>query len=244
MKSEVIMIIKNIIEKIGNIQDTFKKDIYPPHEMTILSGNIQPVITEQYRLLRSKLSSLNGSHTNNVLAITSARKGEGKSLTSVNLAIVMAEDTKKKILLIDGDMRKPSIHTFFNCKGEYGLADLLSNRCDIDLAVVPSGIKNLTLLLAGGPLESTSDLLAASVFREIIEKIRKRFDYIIIDSPPIIPFADMNIISDVVDGILLVVRAEKTPKEMILEALKTLNKENVIGVVFNDSKKKMAKIYY
>ena len=106
------MIIKSIKEKIGNLQDAFKKEDIPPYEKSILSGNVQSVITEQYRLLRSKLSSLNGSHTNNVLAITSARKGEGKSLTSVNLAIVMAEDTKKKILLIDGDMRKPSIHTF------------------------------------------------------------------------------------------------------------------------------------
>ena len=238
------MIIKSIKEKIGNLQDAFKKEDIPPYEKSILSGNVHAVITEQYRLLRSKLSSLNGSHTNNVLAITSARKGEGKSLTSVNLAIVMAEDTKKKILLIDGDMRKPSIHTFFNCKAEYGLIDLLMHKADIESAMIPSGIKNLTLLLAGEPSKSPSDLLAASVFREIIEKIRKRFDYIIIDSPPIIPFADMNIISDVVDGILLVVRAEKTPKEMILEALKTLNKENIIGVVFNDSKKKMAKIYY
>ena len=238
------MIIKSIKEKIGNLQDAFKKEDIPPYEKSILSGNVHAVITEQYRLLRSKLSSLNGSHTNNVLAITSARKGEGKSLTSVNLAIVMAEDTKKKILLIDGDMRKPSIHTFFNCKAEYGLIDLLMHKADIESAMIPSGIKNLTLLLAGEPSKSPSDLLAASVFREIIEKIRKRFDYIIIDSPPIIPFADMNIISDVVDGILLVVRAEKTPKEMILEALKSLNKENIIGVVFNDSKKKMAKIYY
>lgn len=238
------MIIKSIKEKIGNLQDAFKKEDIPPYEKSILSGNVQSVITEQYRLLRSKLSSLNGSHTNNVLAITSARKGEGKSLTSVNLAIVMAEDTKKKILLIDGDMRKPSIHTFFNCKAEYGLIDLLMHKADIESAMIPSGIKNLTLLLAGEPSKSPSDLLAASVFREIIEKIRKRFDYIIIDSPPIMPFAVMNIISDVVDGILLVVRAEKTPKEMILEALKTLNKENIIGVVFNDSKKKMAKMYY
>ncbi len=244
MKSEVIMIIKNIIEKIVNIQDTFKKDISPPHEMTILSGNVQPVITEQYRLLRSKLSSMNGNHGNRVLAITSTRKGEGKSLTAVNLSIVMAEDAKKKILLIDGDMRKPSIHTFFNCKSEYGFIDLLSNEVDIESVLIPSGIKNLTLLLAGEPSKSPSDRLAAALLREIIEKLKKRFDYIIVDSPPIIPFADMNIIADVVDGVLLVVRAERTPKEMVVEALKGLNKENVIGIVFNDSKQRLSKIYY
>ena len=238
------MLIKGFIEKIANLQDAYKKEEVPPYDRTILSGNVQAVITEQYRLLRSKISGLNGNHVGRTFAITSTKKGEGKSLPAVNLAIVMAEDTKKKILLIDGDMRKPSIHTFFNCKGEYGLADILSNRCDIDSAVLPSGIKNLALLLAGGPLESPSNLIATPLLKEIIEKLKKRFDYIIIDSPPIMPFADMNIISDVVDGILLVVRAEKTPKEMILEALKTLNKENVIGVVFNDSKKKMAKIYY
>jgi capsular exopolysaccharide synthesis family protein len=238
------MLIKGFIEKIANLQDAYKKEEVPPYDRTILSGNVQAVITEQYRLLRSKISGLNGNHVGRTFAITSTKKGEGKSLTAVNLAIVMAEDAKKKILLIDGDMRKPSIHTFFNCKGEYGLADLLSNRCDIDSAVLPSGIKNLTLLLAGGPLESPSDLIATPLLKEIIEKLKKRFDYIIIDSPPIIPFADMNILSDIVEGVLLVVRAEKTPKEMILEALKSLNKENVIGVVFNDSKKKMAKMYY
>ena len=238
------MLIKGFIEKIANLQDAYKKEEVPPYDRTILSGNVQAVITEQYRLLRSKISGLNGNHVGRTFAITSTKNGEGKSLTAVNLAIVMAEDAKKKILLIDGDMRKPSIHTFFNCKGEYGLADLLSNRCDIDSAVSPSGIKNLTLLLAGGPLESPSDLIATPLLKEIIEKLKKRFDYIIIDSPPIIPFADMNILSDIVEGVLLVVRAEKTPKEMILEALKSLNKENVIGVVFNDSKKKMAKMYY
>lgn len=238
------MIIKGIKEKICNLQYAFKKEEVSPYEKSILSGNVQAVITEQYRLLRSRLSSLNGSRTNNVLAITSTKKGEGKSLTSVNLAIVMAEDTKKKILLIDGDMRKPSIHTFFNCKAEYGLIDLLMHKADIESAMIPSGIKNLTLLLAGEPSKSPSDLLAATVLKELIEKIRKRFDYIIIDSPPIIPFADMSILGDIVDGILLVVRAERTPKEMILEALKTLNKENILGIVFNNSNRKLSKIYY
>ena len=235
---------KSVIEKITNLQDTFKKDNLPPSENTIQSGNIQTIITEQYKLLRSKLSGLNGNHNNKVVAVTSTQKGEGKSITSVNLAIVMAEDTKKKVLLIDGDMRKPSIHTFFNCKSEYGLVDILLNKTDIESAVVPSGIKNLSLLLAGGPVESPSDLISAPLLKDIIEKLKKRFDYIIFDSPPIIPFADMNILGDIVDGILLVVRAEKTPKDMVIEALKGLNKENVLGVVFNDSRKRLSKIYY
>ncbi len=242
------MVIKRVIErvkeKVENLQDAFKKDVIPPVEKALLSGNVQTIITEQYRLLRSRLSGLNGNHASNVFAVTSTRKGEGKSLTSVNLAIVMAEDTKKKVLLIDGDMRKPSIHTFFNCKSEYGLVDILSNKVDIETAVIHSKIKNLSLLLAGGPVESPSDLVATALFKEIIEKLRKRFDYIIIDSPPIIPFADMNIIGDIVDGILLVVRAERTPKDMVIEALKSLNKENVLGVVLNDSKKRLSKFYY
>lgn len=236
--------IKNIFEKIVSLQDTYKKVEISPSENTVRSGNIQTIITEQYRLLRSKLNSLNGNHNNKVVAVTSTQKGEGKSITSVNLAIVMAEDTKKKVLLIDGDMRKPSIHTFLNCKSEYGLVDILLNKTDIDYAVVPSGIKNLNLLLGGEPVESPSDLISAPLLKEIIEKLKKRFDYIIFDSPPIIPFADMNILGDIVDGILLVVRAEKTPKDMIVEALKGLNKENVLGVVLNDSKKRLSKIYY
>lgn len=238
------MVIKRIMEKVVNLQDAFKKDVVPPSEKTILSGNIQTVITEQYRLLRSKLSSLNGNHGNKVIAITSTRKGEGKSITSVNLAIVMAEDTKKKVLLIDGDMRKPSIHTFFNCKAECGLVDVLSNKADIDSAIIPSKIKNLTLLPGGEAVESPADLIASPILKDLIERLKKRFDYIIIDSPPIIPFADMSILGDVVDGILLVVRAEITPKETVLEALKGLNKENVLGVVLNDSRKKLSKIYY
>lgn len=236
--------IKDLIEKIISFYDAYKKDEMPPFEKTVCSGNIEAVITEQYRLLRSRLSSLNGSHNNKVIAITSTQKGEGKSITSVNLAIVMAEDTKKKVLLIDADMRKPSVQAFFNTKSEYGLADLLSIKADIESAVVPSGIKNLTLLSAGGPVENTADLLAAPVLREVIEKFKKRFDYIIVDSPPIIPFSDMNIIGDIVDGILLIVRAERTPKDRVLEALKSLNKENVMGIVLNDSKKRLSKIYY
>jgi Mrp family chromosome partitioning ATPase len=80
--------------------------------------------------------------------------------------------------------------------------------------------------------------------RELIEILKTKFDYIIIDSPPIIPFADMNILADIVDSILLVVKAETTPKKMVLEALKSLNKENVIGVVLNDSRRRLSKTYY
>lgn len=236
--------IKNIVEKIINLQDKYKKIEIPPSEHTVHSGNIQTIITEQYRLLRSKLSSLNGSHGNKVIAVTSTQKGEGKSVTSVNLAIVMAEDTKKKVLLIDGDMRKPSIHTFFNCKSEYGLSDVLANKVDIDSAVVSSGIKNLTLLFGGEAVGSPSDLITSSLMKDLIEKLRKKYDYIIFDSPPIIPFADMNILGGIVDGILLVVKAETTPKEMVVEALKGLNKENVLGIVLNDSRKRVSKMYY
>ena len=236
--------IKGFIEKIVELKDNLRRDNLPSHEKTIRSGNIQTVITEQYRLLRSRLSSLNGSHGNKVIAVTSTQKGEGKSITSVNLAIVMAEDTKKKVLLIDGDMRKPSIHAFFNCKSEYGLVDLLKNKIDIEPLLISSGINNLTILPGGEPVESPSDIIANPRFKEGIERLKKRFDYIIIDSPPIIPFADMNILGDIVDGILLVVKAETTPKERVLDALKSLNKENIIGVVLNDSRRRLPKIYY
>lgn len=236
--------IKGFIEKLMEMKDILRPDNMLPHEKTIRSGNIQAVITEQYRLLRSRLNSLNGSHGNKVIAVTSTQKGEGKSITSVNLAIVMAEDTKKKVLLIDGDMRKPSIHTFFNCKSEYGLVDLLTNKIDIESVLIPSGINNLTILPAGKPVESPSDIVAAPQLKEGIERLKKKFDYIIVDSPPIMPFADMNILGDVVDGILLIVKAETTPKERVLEALKSLNKENIIGVVLNDSRRRPPKIYY
>lgn len=238
------MKISSFVEKILSIRDAYKVDNIPSSEKTILSGNVQPVITEQYRLLRSRLVNLNGNHGNKVIAVTSTRKGEGKSLTSVNLAIVMAEDTKKKVLLIDGDMRKPAVHTFFDCKAEYGFSDLLSNKVDIESAIIHSNIRNLTLLLAGRLLESSAELIATASLKENIEKLRKKFDYIIIDSPPIIPFADMSVFGDVVDGILLVIRAERTPKESVVEALKALNKENVLGIVFNDSKRRLSKEYY
>jgi len=220
------------------------KDKTSPFAKTVHSGNIPPVITEQYRLLRSKLSSLNSNHNNKVIALTSTQKGEGKSTTSVNLAIVMAKDTKKNVLLIDGDMRKPSIHTFFNYKVKYGLVDILLKRTNIGSAIVSSGIKNLTLLLGGEAVGNPSDLITSPLLRELIEILKTKFDYIIIDSPPIIPFADMNILADIVDSILLVVKAETTPKKMVLEALKSLNKENVIGVVLNDSRRRLSKTYY
>lgn len=204
-------------------------------------------ITESYKLLRTNLNFKNANNRYQVMLVTSAGKEEGKSTTISNLAVTFAQ-ADKRVLLIDADLRLPHISSIFNInKRKNGLSNLLMD--DLPLESLVNKIENLDkleILPAGNKHVSPTELLNSEAFEVFIKKCREEYDVILIDTPPVLSFADASIISKVVDGVLLVVAANQTKKSTVVEAKKNLDKvgAQVIGVILTKVKFKKNANYY
>jgi capsular exopolysaccharide synthesis family protein len=183
----------------------------------------------------------NESHK--LLAISSAVKGEGKTITSLNLATVIAKDFGQKVLLIDGDLKKPDLHSYLHQVGKKGLVDILLGKAALEDCMIPFLFENLFVLPVGTRYENSSRLLNMPKMGETLAQLAKEFDYVIIDTPPVLPLADMNIFSNLVDGILLVVRAGKTPRDLVRKAKESLPSQKVLGIILNDMEINFTKYY-
>lgn len=203
------------------------------------------IITEQYRILYSRLHRMSEQAPLKTIAVTSAVKGEGKSVTSINLAYVTACEFKKRVLFIECDLRKPSTLTgMLEREVSAGLAEVLEGRTDIRDAVCRLDGTSLYLLTSGTCTRSSSELIDSPYLKSLLEGFKDEFDYILVDTPPILPLADMNIISRLVDGTLLVVRAGATPKKVVLNAVQSLSGGRFIGAVLNGADTAMTRYYY
>lgn len=202
------------------------------------------IIAEQYRVLCTRISQLVQNRTSYILAITSSIKSEGKSFTAVNLAITMAKDFDENVLLVEGDLKNPTIHEYLKRSPTFGLSDVLEGRIDMDAATIKLFEGKLSVLFAGKKNANPSRLISSSKMEELLNTARGVYKYIIIDAPPVIPLVDMNIYSNFVDGILLIIRAGKTPKSIVKRALSTIPSEKVIGSVLNDVDLNYSQYYY
>ncbi|WP_286946880.1 CpsD/CapB family tyrosine-protein kinase [Acetobacterium sp. UBA5834] len=204
-------------------------------------------ITESYKLLRTNLNFKNLNNRYQVMLVTSAGKEEGKSTTISNLAVTFAQ-ADKRVLLIDADLRLPQISTIFNInKRKNGLSNMLVDELPLESLVNKiEKIEKLEILTAGNKHVSPTELLNSEAFGTFIKKCREEYDVILIDTPPVLSFADASIISNVVDGVLLVIAAHSTKKATIIEAKKNLDKVGaaVIGVILTKVKFKKNANYY
>lgn len=213
----------------------------------IVMGERDPITTEQYRILFTKIEHISQTKFYKSFAVTSSLKGEGKTSTSFNLAYIMAHEFKKKVLLLDGDLRKPSIKSYLQDNGPaFGLIDIIKGDVELNEAIVRLKGSSLFIITSGGHTRNSSELLSSERMASIISSLKEKFDYLIIDSPPIISLADMNIISKVVDGTLLVVRAGETPRDIVLKAVESLTGCNIVGLILNGAEAvtKKYKYYY
>ena len=190
---------------------------------------------EQYRSLRTRLKRAESGRSLRAIAITSPNKGDGKSLTAANLALTMAQEFQQRVLLIDCDLRRPSVHRLFGLSDGPGLGDVLMNAADIDQALVALPDYHLTVLPAGLPPSRPAELLGSAAMRRLLDTLRTRFDRILIDVPPVAPLADLHILAPMIDGLLMIVRAGITPKPAIERALAGLDSSKVLGLVLNES---------
>lgn len=199
---------------------------------------------EAFRTIKTNIKYSSADKHKKVLLVTSTEAGEGKSTISSNLALSLSQDNKK-VIIIDGDLRKPSVHKQFGISGSVGLTELLIGEKsinDIKHKVNPY----LDAVTSGHIPPNPAELLASEEMEKLIEKLREEYDYVIIDTNPIGLVADAQILSSKVDGVILVARYEKTKKENLLNCKKMIDQVggNTIGVVLNGIDEKRGKYYY
>jgi capsular exopolysaccharide synthesis family protein len=166
-----------------------------------------------------------------VILVTSATRGDGKSLTCMNLAISVATDLNKRILLIDSDMRRPTAHRLLRISRQNGLSNILEGKAELDDCAVNSKIPRLAVLPAGPTPRNPLTLLTGKRFLDLLEYARESFDLVFIDSPPLLPVVDTRILREMADMLVFVVRADATPPQAALRSLRNLR--GAAGVIFN-----------
>jgi len=203
----------------------------------IMDKNPVSTIAEAYRGLRTSIEFMNKENKMCIIGITSSQQGEGKTTTAANLAIAYAQ-ANRRVLLIDANMRQPMVHDIFLKTNYKGLANIVSNVCELKEVVVETHIPNLDILPAGGTPPNPSELLSSVKFYEILDETKSQYDVIIVDSPPVLHVTDAQIIAAVCDGVLLVASGGKVKKHVIRRAKALLDnvKANVMGVVLNNIK--------
>jgi capsular exopolysaccharide synthesis family protein len=191
---------------------------------------------EQYQGLRLTLERLARSRGAQVIAVSSPAAGEGKTVTAINLAGALARGSDARVLLIDADLRRPSVA---RCLGlddgqTNGLADVIANET-LELSAGAREIEgmNLAVVPAGTPYPAIHKILRSPRLEHLLTEARKQFDYIVVDTPPLLPVFDSALLSRVADGLLLVVAANQTPRKLLGEALNLVEPSKVMGIVFN-----------
>ncbi|MEW6487632.1 MAG: CpsD/CapB family tyrosine-protein kinase [Thermodesulfobacteriota bacterium] len=191
------------------------------------------VAAEQYRALRQRLEGLSAEAGMRTIAITSAAKGEGKSLTAVNLAATLAQDATRHILLVDADLRRPHVHELLGLGLSPGLGEYLQGTVPREAVIRETPFFGLCVATAGAVQGHPAELLASPEWEEFIARSRAEFDYVIVDTPPLHPVSDVPFLAASVDGVLVVVRAGKTSKSLLKQTLETLPPGKVLGTVLN-----------
>jgi capsular exopolysaccharide synthesis family protein len=190
---------------------------------------------EQYRQLRTRLAHAENAHALRTVIVTSPQKGEGKSITSANLALTMAQELQRRVVIVEADLRKPSLQHLFGLPVGPGLAEYLIGAAELKDVMKFLPDHNLTVITAGTAPTNPAELLGSTAMRRLLDQLRTRFDRVILDTPPVLPLADVAVLAPMVDGALLVVRAGVTPKPAIENALRGFDSSRLIGIVLNES---------
>ncbi|UTH12657.1 CpsD/CapB family tyrosine-protein kinase [Macrococcoides canis] len=202
-------------------------------------------ISEQYRMIRSNIMFSGIDNEIKKLVVTSAAPSAGKSTTAANIAVAYAQ-AGKNVLLIDGDLRKPTVQYTFETKNVFGLSNLITDQININQAVQNTQVENLSIMTSGPIPPNPSELLASKRFKELLSNFEEYFDMIIIDTPPVLAVTDAVIMSTLVDGTILVTNVETNNKHHLMKAKEVLQKSdaNILGIVLNNVEKSSKDDYY
>lgn len=220
-----------------------------PNESNLLVALSQPhsAAAEAYRTLRLNIQFASPDRPLHTLLATSTSPDDGKSTTIANLAITLAQ-TGHRTILVDADLRRPSLHRLFGLQNEHGLTSLMLVNGDKNAAntVQRTSVENLAVLTSGPLPPNPSELLSSRRMAEVIEGLQGAAEYVLFDTPPVIAVSDAAVLAPQVDGCLLVINAGRTKRDLARRAKATLEKvnANIVGVVLNNAKEEGGYSYY
>lgn len=194
-------------------------------------------IAEQYRIVRTNIQYSSYDKELRLLMITSPTPGDGKTTTIANLGVVMAQQGKR-VLLIDADLRKPSLNYHFNMNNYKGLTNVFTGNHTLSDVVVSTNEKNLSLLASGPIPPNPSELLSSMKMFNLLARVKNIYDVVLVDSPPVLDFSDAQVLGNICDGIILVFKSGKTNREEALSVKNSLMncKAKIIGGILNQKK--------
>jgi protein-tyrosine kinase len=203
------------------------------------------VEAEQYRVLRHLVEETRAGKACVLVAVSSPGAGDGKTMTSINLAGALAQDPSARVLVVDTDLRRPSVDKRLGGSGEgpglidaildpqRTLADVVRRRAEFNMSILP----------AGQATQTPYELLNSPRLAELLDGARRRYDYIVVDTPPVVPFPDCRVLGKLVDGFFLVVAAHRTPRGLLEETLNVMEPSKVLGIVFNGADRPLSSYY-
>lgn len=214
---------------------------------TVVSRSPNSVVTEQFRAIRTNIQFSMVDSSIKTLIVTSARAGAGKSTIAANLSLVLASKNKK-VLLVDADLRKPTIHSIFGYMNNYGLTTVITeNQDSLSDHIRCDHASGLYVLTSGAIPHNPAELLASNRMKNIIEQMKKEFDLVVFDMPPVLPVTDACILSSEVDGVVFVIPHGEVTLEDAAKSKTALEKvnANIIGAVLNRTKANSSdELYY
>jgi capsular exopolysaccharide synthesis family protein len=210
--------------------ETYEPTVAP--RVVTLSQPNHPA-AEQYRVLRYRLECLAKSGIK-ALAFTSPQSGEGKTTTAVNAALALGKGGRNRVVLVDADLRRPGVASMLGLRANKGLADVVIGRASIDDCLWRFGGDELYILPAGNVPDDLSSVLYDPRMGDLMAALKQRFDFVVVDTPPVLPLADVPTLCRDLDGAVMVVRANHTPKELVNAAIDALYGVTVHGLVLNE----------
>ena len=204
-----------------------------------LASFLEPgsLAVESFKILRAKILTMKSNSRLRTIMVTSPQPMDGKTIVATNLAISIAQGINEYVLLVDCDLRRPSLEGILGLNAHEGISEYLEKGTSVGPYLVKTPLSKLTVLPAGKPSPNPSELLSSEKTRRLFEELRGRYEdrYIIFDATPAQFAAEATFMASMVDGVLLVVRSGKTPRDSVLEAIENIDRNKIIGVVFNAS---------
>jgi capsular exopolysaccharide synthesis family protein len=205
----------------------------PDARTMLFIENDQTPGSEEFRTLRSRLYKIREHQKLQTLLISSALPAEGKTFVAANLAQAISRQHERRALLIDADLRKSRLHVVLGAPEGPGLTEYLRGDAD-EFSVIQRGPQDNLCLIAGGkPATNPAELISSGRFRSLLQRVSSAFDWIIIDSPPVVPVSDASLLAEMCDGVLIVVEAASTPYDLAQKACQEFREKHLLGAVLN-----------
>ena len=231
----------------GALQGCRRLEMLPLKRPFLVAGDETPATHrafEAYRALRTKLVRLQSAEGIRSVVVTSAEAGEGKTVSTLNLALSLAQLPSQRVLLIDGDLRTAGLSAVTGALEPPGLADVLAGQSAFEAALLSTNVRNLYIVGAGETHMPAGDLFAGPKFKDFVGWCNEIFNMVIVDSPPIIGLADFDVVSAACDSVLVVVRALKTKREVLTSIAPQLQGKKLIGLLLNGQERHSHKTHY